>query len=82
MKDVVYRDAPQLSNTLRGKSRSVFDFSTLIFLENVFRNAKARINFLVRDQRGHFKHLLKLIKTYVRSLKFFVQVLGKVPWLL
>ncbi len=60
IKGKVYKDPPQSMNELKNKRREASDSISQASLQKIYKNMKFRLSFVVREQGGHFEHLLSL----------------------
>ena len=63
VKDLLYRDPPRTISELKSKIRSAIATINEGTLQEVFRNMRTRLGFVVREQGGAFEHLMNL-KSY------------------
>ena len=59
VKDLVYRDPPRTMSQLKSKIRCAIATINEGTLQEVFRNMKTRLGFVIREQGGAFEHLMK-----------------------
>ena len=59
VKNLVYRDPPRTISELNSKIRSAIAMINEGTLQEVFRNTKTRLGFIVDKQGGAFEHLMK-----------------------
>ena len=59
VKGLVYRDPPRTISEFKSKIRSATTKINEGTVQEVFRNMKTRLGFLIREQGGAFEHLVK-----------------------
>lgn len=58
IKDRVYRDTPRTLAELKAKIETITQSITEETLQNVLKNMKMRLDFVIREKGGRFEHLL------------------------